>query len=65
VRYALPQENRTGLDQLNLELPEALQSAAVWQVSLSVDGKSVNPVSLKAVRQDNAQRGAAPAAGFR
>ncbi len=65
VRYARPNENRTGLDQLNLELPEALQSAAVWQVSLSVDGKAINPVSLKALRQDDNQRGAAPAEGFR
>jgi Cysteine-rich secretory protein family len=65
VRYARPNENRTGLDQLNLELPEALQSAAVWQVSLSVDGKAINPVSLKAMRQDDNQRGAAPAEGFR
>ncbi len=65
VRYARPNENRSGLDQLNLELPAALQSAAIWQVSLSVDGKAINPVSLKAVRDDDPQRGAVPAEGFR
>jgi hypothetical protein len=35
------------------------------QVLLTVDGKPINPVSLKALRLDDNQRGATAAEGFR
>lgn len=65
VRYAPSRENQSGLDQLYLELPDALQRADAWQVSLTVDGKPIHPVSLKALRLDDNQRGATAAEGFR
>jgi uncharacterized protein (TIGR03437 family) len=65
VRYAGAQENASGLDQLNIELPENLQREETFQVALWVDGKPMAPVSVKAVRKDDNQRGATAASSLR
>jgi uncharacterized protein (TIGR03437 family) len=65
VRYAGPQEGTFGLDQLNLELPEELQRQDALRVSLRVDGRESNPVSVRVVRKDQHNRGAAPQEGAR
>lgn len=46
VQYAGVQGNFTGLDQLNVKLPSALRSRGMVEVTIYVDGRQANTVSV-------------------
>jgi len=46
IAYQGPQPDTPGLDQINAELPRSLVGAGQVAVTLQVDGKSANPVTL-------------------
>jgi uncharacterized protein (TIGR03437 family) len=46
VFYAGPQGGFAGLDQINLRIPRAVAGRGEVVVSLTVSGKSANPVTL-------------------
>lgn len=46
ITYAGPQDRSTGLDQVNVLLPRSLAGRGTVEVSLMVDGKAANPVTI-------------------
>jgi uncharacterized protein (TIGR03437 family) len=47
VEFAGPQSQTPGLDQVNVSLPRALQGRGDVEISLTVDGKSANPTTVR------------------